>query len=342
MNNFESAYPRYKKIMLWVGAMLGSLVLLLILLSLSLWWWASQPVVIPHREVQVKSGDSAEKVAIRMVNQGVDFDLTLFRGLAALTRKNTTVKPGYYALPARLSPMEFLNLINSSERIKVRVSIPEGWRFQQMRDQIDAQAGLTHDTAGWSDLQLMSKINPQEKYAEGQFFPSTYSAEKGSSDLALYKMAYHTMQKKLEMTWQKRCSNTPLENMKQLLILSSIVEKETGAPDDRDKVAAVFTNRLRVGMRLQTDPTVIYGMGRAFDGNLRKVDLLRDTPYNSYTRAGLPPTPIALPGEAALAATSCPAKINALYFVAEGNGRSFFSDKLETHNQAVKKFQLKR
>lgn len=342
MNHFVSIYPRYKKIMFGLAAMLGGGALLLILLSLSLWWWASHPVVMPHREVQVKSGDSAEKVAIRMVNEGADFDLTLFRGLAALTRKNTTVKPGYYVVPARLSPIEFLNLINSSERIKVRVSIPEGWRFGQMRDQIDAQAGLAHDTASWSDLELISKINPQEKYAEGQFFPSTYSVEKGSSDLTLYKMAYSTMQKKLEMAWQKRCPDTPLENLEQLLILSSIVEKETGAPEDRDKVAAVFTNRLRVGMRLQTDPTVIYGMGSAFDGNLRKVDLLRDTPYNSYTRAGLPPTPIALPGEAALAATSCPAKIKALYFVAQGNGRSFFSDKLETHNQAVKKFQLKR
>jgi UPF0755 protein len=184
----------------------------------------------------------------------------------------------------------------------------------------------------------MEKIGKPGVHPEGRFFPDTYSYAKGSSDLAVLKRAARAMDKRLEAAWALRQPDTPLKSPDQALILASIVEKETGKPGDRPTIGGVFTNRLRIGMLLQTDPTVIYGMGSAFDGNLRKRDLLTDTPYNTYTRGGLPPTPIAMPGRAALLAAVQPAKTDALYFVARGDGSSQFSATLEEHNRAVNKY----
>lgn len=185
----------------------------------------------------------------------------------------------------------------------------------------------------------MQKLGAPGTPAEGRFFPDTYTYSRGSSDLAVLKRALHAMDRKLAQAWEQRAPDSPLKSPEQALVLASIVEKETGRPSDRPEIAGVFTNRLRIGMLLQTDPTVIYGMGEAFDGNLRRRDLLKDTPWNTYTRPGLPPTPIAMPGQAALLAAVKPARTQALYFVARGDGSSQFSATLEEHNRAVNKYQ---
>jgi UPF0755 protein len=219
------------------------------------------------------------------------------------------------------------------------VTIIEGWTFRQMRQALNAGARLRHDTQGWTDQALLEAIGANEAHPEGLFFPDTYYFDVGSSDLQVYKRAYHAMQKTLGRAWEARSTSAPYADAYQALVMASIIEKETGVPDERPQIAAVFVNRLRIGMRLQTDPTVIYGLGADFDGNLRKQDLLADTPYNTYTRAGLPPTPIALPSEAAIQAALNPDSSRALYFVAKGGGRHQFSNTLEEHNRAVNRFQ---
>lgn len=211
--------------------------------------------------------------------------------------------------------------------------------MRQMRAVVDAEPALKHDTAGMSDADLMRKIGAPETNPEGLFFPDTYLFARGSSDVELYRHAYQAMQKRLNDAWMKRSLDLPYKTPYEALTMASIIEKETGQKLERPMIAAVFVNRLRKNMLLQTDPTVIYGLGAGFDGNLRKRDLQTDTPYNTYTRTGLPPTPIALPGMASLQAALNPAPSDALYFVARGDGSSQFSTNLTDHNRAVNKYQ---
>jgi UPF0755 protein len=211
--------------------------------------------------------------------------------------------------------------------------------MRQVRSELAKAEGLLPTIAAMSDADVMAALGATGQSAEGAFFPDTYAYNKGSSDLAVLRRAHHVMNKKLAAAWAQRTADLPLQNPQQALILASIIEKETGAAQDRRLVASVFINRLRVGMLLQTDPTVIYGLGPSFDGNLRKRDLQKDTPYNTYTRAGLPPTPIAMPGKASLLAAVQPQPSKALYFVARGDGSSEFSDNLAAHNRAVNKYQ---
>jgi UPF0755 protein len=220
-----------------------------------------------------------------------------------------------------------------------KLTIVEGWSFAEMRRAVDAHPDLRHDSAGMPDDALLQAVGAAERHPEGLFFPDTYFFDAGSSDLAIYRRAYGAMKEQVETQWPARAGGLPYRTPYEALTMASIIEKETGAPEERPLIAAVFVNRLRIGMRLQTDPTVIYGIGPRFDGNLRKDDLLSDTPYNTYTRAGLPPTPIALPGAASLRAALNPDKSRALYFVAKGNGRHEFSDNLEAHNRAVFRYQ---
>jgi UPF0755 protein len=217
----------------------------------------------------------------------------------------------------------------------------EGWTFRQFRSELAKAPGLQATITQLSDEQVMAALG-ETGQPEGQFYPDTYTYSKGTKDLAVLKRAHRAMKQRLAQAWAARATEVPLRSETDLLILASIVEKETGAAAERGKVAAVFVNRLRVGMPLQTDPTVIYGMGEAFDGNLRKRDLQTDTPYNTYTRNGLPPTPIAMPGKAALMAAGRPESIQALYFVARGDGTSAFSETLAEHNRAVNKYQRGR
>ncbi len=218
-------------------------------------------------------------------------------------------------------------------------SIIEGWTFNQFRTALNTNPAIRHDSTSLPEAEILRRIGAAEPYAEGLFFPDTYYFVKGTSDLALLKRAYKTMQLHLQESWQERTLNLPFKSAYEALILASIVEKETGQASDRSMIAAVFINRLRKGMLLQTDPTVIYGLGENFDGNLRKRDLLADTSYNTYTRTGMPPTPIALPGLASIQATLHPASTDALYFVARGNGSSQFSNTLNEHNNAVNRYQ---
>jgi UPF0755 protein len=222
------------------------------------------------------------------------------------------------------------------------ITLVEGWTFQQVLAALAKAEQLTQDTQGLSEREIMQKLGRANSPAEGHFYPDTYTYAKGSSDLKLLARALRAMDQRLAAAWAVRDMNSPLKTPDDLLTLASIVEKETGSANDRDMIASVFINRLRKGMLLQTDPTVIYGMGEKFDGNLHRRDLLTDTPWNTYIRAGLPPTPISMPGKASLIAAAQPATSQALYFVARGDGSSHFSDNLDAHNRAVNTYQRKQ
>ncbi len=287
----------------------------------------------------IKQGTTLKSAARQMQQDGVlPYDWTLV-WLARSLGKSTQIKAGNYELESAPSMLGLLDVLTKGQVSQAELSVIEGWTFGQFRAAMNANPGIRHDTAAMSEAEIMRRIGAAEDRAEGLFFPDTYYFASGVSDLVLFKRAYQTMQKHLQESWEARAPGLPLETPYQALTLASIVEKETGQAADRDKIAAVFINRLRKGMMLQTDPSVIYGMGEKFDGNLRKRDLKTDTPYNTYTRTGLTPTPISLPGLAALQATLHPAQSNALYFVARGDGSSEFSPTLSQHNRAVNKFQ---
>lgn len=290
----------------------------------------------------LKPGSSLKSAAHQMQQAGVLGEDWLFIGLARALGKSTQIKPGNYQLERPVTPLQLLEMVSKGRVAQSEIAIIEGWTFKQFRAALDTAPALRHDSAALTDSEILQYIGAQEKYAEGLFFPDTYNFASGSSDMAILKRAYQTMQKRLQQSWQERDKNLPLETPYQALILASIVEKETGAAPDRGAIAAVFINRLRKGMRLQTDPTVIYGMGEKFDGNIRKRDLLKDTVYNTYTRDGLTPTPIALPGWDSIQAVMHPVTSQALYFVARGDGSSQFSNTLTEHNNAVNRFQLKK
>lgn len=255
------------------------------------------------------------------------------RGLAG------SIRAGSYALDAPVSPLELMRKITAGDTVLEKITIVEGWTFADMRRALAAHPRLRQDAAALSDAELLRAVGAEAAHAEGWFFPDTYFFDAGSSDLALYRRAHAAMRRLLEAEWPLRASGLPYATPYEALIMASIIEKETGAPEERAQIASVFVNRLRLGMRLQTDPTVIYGLGAAFDGNLRKIDLLTDTPYNTYTRAGLPPTPIALPGAASLRAALHPEATRYLYFVSRGNGLHVFSETLDAHNRAVARYQ---
>ncbi|MCF7521417.1 endolytic transglycosylase MltG [Neisseria sp. ZJ106] len=253
---------------------------------------------------------------------------------------------GSYRLPKSVSAWDILQRLRGAHPDTVSVKIVEGTRFAAMRKIINTAENVRHDTAGWSDEEIIQAVDPQAEHShpEGLFFPDSYEIDADSSDLQIYKAAYQKMKTRLQAAWDERRSGLPYHNPYEMLIMASIIEKETGHADDRAHVAAVFVNRLDIGMRLQTDPTVIYGMGNAYKGRIRKADLRRDTPYNTYTRSGLPPTPIALPGKAALEAAAHPSQEDYLYFVSkmDGSGKSQFSHTLDEHNAAVRKYILKK
>ena len=259
-----------------------------------------------------------------MQQAGVLGNEGMFVWLARLLGKTTQIKAGNYELETAPTPLELLDMMTNGRATQNEISIIEGWTFNQLRAALSLNSGIRHDSATLSEAEIMQRLGASEGQAEGLFFPDTYYFANGTSDFNLLKRAYQAMQKHLLETWETRSPSLPLESPYQALILASIVEKETGQANDRSMIAGVFINRLNKGMLLQTDPTVIYGMGEKYDGKLHKRDLQMDTPYNTYTRAGLTPTPIALPGLASLQATLHPAQTDALYFVARGDGSSNF------------------
>ncbi|MDZ4200875.1 MAG: endolytic transglycosylase MltG [Gallionella sp.] len=317
------------------------LLLLGVLAAAASVYYAYRPLPLPVTpfEFELKQGSPLKAMARDMRQAGLLEQDWPFVWLVRLLGKSSQIKAGNYALTRAVSPLELLQILTKGEVILKQVSVIEGWTFRQMRAALDASPDITHDTLGWSDAEIMQRIGAAESHPEGLFFPDTYNFAAGSSDLTIYKRAYLTMQQRLQEAWDARMQDLPLQTSYQALILASIVEKETGTESDRAMIAGVFINRLRKGMLLQTDPTVIYGMGESFDGNLRKRDLLADTSHNTYTRPGLTPTPIALPGKASLHAALHPAQTDALYFVARGDGSSHFSSSLTEHNLAVDRFQ---
>lgn len=304
-------------------------------------WYAHAPFGAAA-SFSIERGSSLKNAARVMAEAGVLERPGAFVWLARLQGKEAEIKAGSYGVDAALSPLDLLRKITAGDTVLGKLTLPEGWSFAEMRRAVDAHPGLKHDSAGMSAEQLLQAIGARPGHPEGRFFPDTYFFDRGSSDLALYRRAHETLNKELQAAWAARAPGLPYQTPEEVLTMASIIEKETGAPEERPLIAAVFLNRLKIGMRLQTDPTVIYGLGEQFDGNLRKVDLLTDTPYNTYTRAGLPPTPIALPGAAALGAAVNPEKSRALYFVAKGGGRHEFSETLEAHNRAVNRYQRGR
>lgn len=309
-------------------------------------WWLRAPMALragldatQPLELEIEPGTTPRGVAQAVVQAGFDTDARLLYWWFRLSGQDRGIKAGNYEIPPGTSPEALLHKLVRGEEALRAVTLVEGWTFRQLRAALARAEQLKSDTAGLSEAEIMARLDRAGLPAEGRFFPDTYTYAKGSSDLAVLRRALHAMDRRLEAAWALRASDTPLKSPEQALILASIVEKETGRAEDRAQIAGVFTNRLRVGMLLQTDPTVIYGLGEKFDGNLRRRDLQTDTPYNTYTRPGLPPTPIAMPGRAALLAAVQPAATRALYFVARGDGSSHFSNTLDEHNRAVNKYQ---
>lgn len=320
----------------------GALVILAILLGIVLDFVYS-PLSLPRTplEFSLEPGSSLKSAAAQMQRVGVLDERTSFVLFARILGKTRQIKFGNYQLEKPISRLELLDMISSGRSEQSQLTVVEGSSFRDFRAALNAHPKLRHDSALLSEQELLQRIGATEAVAEGLFFPDTYNFASGSSDLRVLQRAYHLMQQRLSHVWEEREAGLPVTSPYQVLILASIVEKETGQGTDRPMIAAVFSNRLRIGMRLQTDPTVIYGLGESFDGNLRRRDLTADTPYNTYTRKGLPPTPISLPGLASLQAVVHPAQTRALYFVAKGDGSSHFSNTLSEHNRAVKQYQLK-
>ncbi|MDP1673699.1 MAG: endolytic transglycosylase MltG [Burkholderiales bacterium] len=319
----------------------GSALLAVIVAAAALFYYAHRDLDLGAAPVsfELRSGSSLRSVAIQLAATGVIGRPEPFELMARLRGESTKLKAGNYELSGRLSPLALLDRMTRGDVTLVSVTFVEGWTFRQMLKTLQDHPKVKAESPALSEAEILQRLDIEKPYAEGWFFPDTYHFSEGASDLAILRRAHQLMLRHLDQEWERRVPGLPLKSPEEALILASIVEKETGRPEERALVAAVFINRLRIGMRLQTDPTVIYGMGAAFDGNIRRSDLTTDTPYNTYTRAGLPPTPIALPGLDSLRATLNPASSNAMYFVARGDGTSKFSRTLAEHERAVDMYQ---
>ncbi|CAB3757833.1 endolytic transglycosylase MltG [Paraburkholderia solisilvae] len=305
--------------------------------------WATTPVNLasPQLDVTLKPHSSLRSVTAQLNRGGVPVAPELFVLMARALGLQAALKSGNYEFRSGITPYEVLQKIARGDVNEYVATVIEGWTFKRMRAELDANPALRHDSAGLSDADLLKAIGVPPTpggNAEGLFFPDTYLFDKDTSDLDVYRRAYRLMQLRIDEAWSSRAAGLPYRTPYEALTMASIIEKETGRASDRPMVAGVFANRLRVGMPLQTDPSVIYGMGDGYTGHLHKRDLLTDTPYNTYTRTGLPPTPISLPGVASLQAALNPAQTSALYFVSRGDGSSIFSDTLGDHNKAVDKY----
>jgi UPF0755 protein len=288
----------------------------------------------------IKSGSNIKIIAQDLTMQKIIEDPWLFILLAKLKGVETRVRAGEYQLESGQTPDDLIEVFVSGSSIQYSFTVIEGWSFRQMLDAMARDPIIEHQLEDKTNEEIMRLIGYPDQHPEGMFFPDTYRFPKGTSDIDFLRRAYQVMQQHLEREWNQRESDLPLKSSYEALILASIIEKETGAGFERPLIAGVFTERLKRNMRLQTDPTVIYGLGESFDGDIRFRDLKKDTPYNTYLRAGLTPTPIALPGLDSIRAALHPAKTKALYFVSKGDGTHHFSETLEEHNAAVKRYQL--
>jgi UPF0755 protein len=306
-------------------------------------YFATQPVTLPQTpfDFTVRTGAGLKTVSRQLAEAGVFREEHSFWILARALGRTPRIHPGTYRLEQPITPLELLDKLARGDVALFEIRFIEGTTFKQWLAQLAQQQGVRQTLAGKSPAEIAALLGI-ERSAEGWLFPDTYRFAPGVSDLDVLKHAHGVMKRRLEEAWNGRAPQLPLATPYEALILASIVEKETGVAAERPQIASVFVNRLRRGMRLQTDPTVIYGMGESYDGNIRKRDLTTDTPWNTYTRDGLPPTPIAMPGGGSLAAVAQPAQTELLYFVGKGDGTHHFSRTLEEHNRAVAKYQLKR
>lgn len=309
------------------------------------WYYNKQieaPLFDSEQDFLVSRGDTLSSIANNLVDDGFlkeEFTLKAFARINEVTH----IKAGEYLFPAGITLGEFVNWIEKGKgQIGIKLTIVEGWTFKKMRETVSRAPKLIQKTAGMSDQEIMQAMGFPELHPEGQFYPDTYQYRAGDSDLTLYKKSFNLMQEILNSAWENRKPGIQITDKYQALVLASIVEKESQVWDEQPEISGVFDNRLRLGMRLQADPTVIYGVGDAYNGDITRKHLKTDTPYNTYTRGGLPPTPISLPGESAILASVNPAVTKSLYFVAKGKGRHKFSKTLKEHNAAVQKYIFKK
>lgn len=308
------------------------------------WWWLNRPLPLASDtvELSIEPGTTPRAVADAWVRAGVKVHPLALYEWFRWSGQARLIRAGSYEIARGTTARSLLLKMVRGDVTASAVRLIEGWTFKQLRIELARAESLKPESAGMTEAQIMVALGEPGVAAEGRFFPDTYTYDKGSSDLAVLRRARRAMKKHLDEAWAQRAPDTPLRSPDELITLASIVEKETGLSHDRAKIAAVFLNRLRLGMPLQTDPSVIYGLGDTFDGDLRRRDLAADGPYNTYLRAGLPPTPIAMPGKASLWAVVKPEPIKALYFVSRGDGTSEFSNDLAAHSRAVNKYQRRR
>jgi UPF0755 protein len=324
---------------LFLIAALGALAL-----SAAAWYWTEQPVELSAERVDyvVESGSRPRSIAQLMNKAGIRINQDAFVILARLTGNDTQLQAGAYEAVRGDTPRSLMERMANGDMTQTRLTLLEGWTYQRIRQALREAEQVKQTLGDTSDAELLKRLGATENSPEGLFYPDTYVFVPGTTDFDILRRAYHAQQQLLDTLWRDRDPQLPLKTPYEALILASIVEKETGHSADRNKVSGVFVNRMRIGMPLQTDPTVIYGMGDAYQGRIRKKDLTTDTPWNTYTRPGLPPTPIASAGRAALQATLHPESHKFLYFVSRGDGTSEFSSNLADHNRAVAKFILGR
>lgn len=315
-------------------------------LGLSIWlaYYAMSPLKLQpnSQEIVIQPQSSLKSIANQLVKQGVLREPWRFIILAKMFNKESFLQAGNYTLNKNISPYQLLLSLNHGKTTQGGVTFIEGRTFVQMREKLTQNDAVKQTITGLSESEILKMLGSNYSVAEGLFFPDTFYFDRNTTDTVILQRSYDAMRSKLAKAWEGRDANLPYKNSYQALIMASIIEKETGRAGERPMIAGVFINRLRIGMRLQTDPTVIYGMGVQYKGNIRKKDLIADAPYNTYTRDGLPPTPIAMPGMAAIDAALHPAKTKALYFVGKGDGSHAFSNNLVDHNLAVVHYQLKK
>ena len=319
--------------------LLAVLAILAAMIAATGWWYAHRPLALAAERVDftVARGMGMRQAAAAIERAGVGVDARLLALLARLTKRDARIKAGSYEVHAGITPWQLILKLSDGDVTQGELLLVEGWTFRQVRQALESHPDLEADTAGLGEAEILARIGASAQNAEGLFFPDTYLFDKRSGALAVLRRAHEAMQARLDKAWAERDPATPLASPYEALILASIVEKETALPSERPLVAGVYATRLRRGMRLQSDPTVIYGIGASYDGDIRTRDLPADTPYNTYVRAGLPPTPIALPGRGALLAATAPRETGAVFFVATGNpdGSHFFSSTYEEHRQGV-------
>ncbi len=304
---------------------------------LQYWFFVPGPAQAPIR-IEVDQGTSVRGVLTKLAGQGALANVRAVELYLRLHGRHPNVHFGMYEIPAHASAAQILEMLEQGRVVLEQLTVVEGSTFADFRRGLDEHAAVTHTLTAKSADEVMTALGHSGEFPEGRFFPDTYRFAARTTDRDILLLAYNAMQKVLEGAWAQHSPNLPFNTAYQALILASIVEKETGLPAERPHIAGVFVTRLRKGMRLQSDPTVIYGLGESYDGDIRTRDLVTDTPYNSYTRAGLPPTPIALPGRESILAAMQPQETGDLYFVATGNGGHHFSKTLEEHNEAVKAY----